>query len=100
MSAIRPAFGGSLAARHAIPTIYQFREYAQAGGLISYGIANADAYRQTGLYTGLVFKGAKPAELPIKQETKCLMVINLKTAAALAIKISDNLLTLADEVIE
>jgi putative tryptophan/tyrosine transport system substrate-binding protein len=90
----------ALAATYAIPTIYQFREYAEVGGLISYGIDNADAYRQTGVYTGLVLKGAKPADLPIMQETKFLCVINLKTAGALGIKISDNLLSLADEVIE
>ena len=90
----------TLAATYAIPTIYQFREYAEAGGLISYGIDNADAYRQTGVYTGLVLKGAKPADLPIMQETKFLCVINMKTAKALGIKISDNLLSLADEVIE
>jgi putative ABC transport system substrate-binding protein len=90
----------ALAASHAIPTIYQFREYAEVGGLISYGIDNADAYRQGGVYTGLVLKGAKPADLPIMQETKFLCVINMKTAKALGIKISDNLLSLADEVIE
>ncbi len=90
----------ALAATYAIPTIYQFREYAEVGGLISYGIDNADAYRQTGVYTGQVLKGAKPADLPIMQETKFLCVINMKTAKALGIKISDNLLSLADEVIE
>ena len=90
----------ALAATYAIPTIYQFREYAEVGGLISYGIDNANAYRQTGVYTGLVLKGAKPTDLPIMQETKFLFVINMKTAKALGIKISDNLLSLADEVIE
>jgi putative ABC transport system substrate-binding protein len=89
-----------LAAKYTIPTIYQFREYAEAGGLISYGIDNADAYRQTGVYAGMVLKGAKPTDLPIMQETKFLCVINLKTAKALGIKISDNLLSIADEVIE
>jgi ABC-type uncharacterized transport system substrate-binding protein len=90
----------ALAETYAIPTIYQFREYVEVGGLISYGIDNADAYRQTGVYTGLVLKGAKPADLPIMQETKFLCVINMKTAKVLGIKISDNLLSLADEVIE
>jgi putative ABC transport system substrate-binding protein len=89
-----------LAAKYTIPTIYQFREYAEAGGLTSYGIDNADAYRQTGVYAGMVLKGAKPTDLPIMQETKFLCVINLKTAKALGIKISDNLLSIADEVIE
>jgi putative ABC transport system substrate-binding protein len=90
----------ALAARHAVPTMYHFREYVLAGGLVSYGIDASDGYRLVGVYTGRVLKGAKPAELPIMQATKFQLVINLKTAKALGIKISDNLLSIADEVIE
>jgi putative ABC transport system substrate-binding protein len=80
--------------------MYHFREYVLAGGLVSYGIDASDAYRLVGVYTGRVLKGAKPEELPVMQATKFQLVINLKTAKALGIKISDNLLSLADEVIE
>jgi ABC-type uncharacterized transport system substrate-binding protein len=89
-----------LAAKIGVPAMYHFREYTQAGGLISYGIDNSDGYRQIGLYTAQILKGANPAELPVMQEAKFLLVINLKTAKALGLKISDNVVSLADEVIE
>ena len=83
-----------------VPTIFQFREYAVAGGLMSYGIDLPDVYRHAGDYAARILRGAKPADLPVLEPTKFEFVINLKTAKALGIKISDNLLSLADEVIE
>ena len=91
---------GALSIRNAVPTIYQFRPFAAAGGLVSYGADLTDSYHTSGVYTGRILKGEKPADLPVQQSTKIELIINLKTAKALRIAVPLSLLGRADEVIE
>jgi putative tryptophan/tyrosine transport system substrate-binding protein len=90
----------TLTVRHAVPAIYQYREFAAAGGLMSYGPDITESYRMAGIYTGRILKGVKPADLPVQQVTKVEMYINLKTAKALGITVPLPLSGRADELFE
>jgi putative tryptophan/tyrosine transport system substrate-binding protein len=103
---VDPLFGNhidqlvALATRHKVPTIYPWREFTAAGGLMNYGASIPDAFRQVGVYTGQILKGGKPSDLPIQRPTKLRFVLNLKAAKAIGVEIPAKLLALADEVIE
>jgi len=90
----------ALTVRHTLPAIYEFRQFAAAGGLVSYGGSLTDAYRLVGLYTGQILKGEKPSDLPVQRATKVEMIMNLRTAKVLGLTVPQSLLGRADEVIE
>ena len=91
---------GTLTLRDAVPTVFEYRDFAAAGGLVSYGGSNTEMYRNAGIYVGRILKGDKPASLPVQQATKIELIVNLKTARALGVGIPTSLLVRADEVIE